>query len=84
VSAVFFTTAGTCECLYTEKVDLSSIGRIHVRRTTLVLYDNADGRWVVTDTFDNELFSDPSRQKCLDWERRYLEQRETAKHGGVI
>lgn len=84
MSAVFITPAGICECLYTEKVDLPSIGRITVRRATFVLYDNADARWVVTDVFDNELFSNPSRQACLEWERGYLEQKETVKHGGEI
>lgn len=84
MSAVFITPAGLCEGLYTEKIDLAVLGRITVKRATLIIFDNADKRWVVSDMLDNELFSDPSRRVCLEWERKYLEQKETMKHGGEI
>ena len=84
MSAIIITAAGICSCLYTEAVDLTAIGRITVKRATLIVFDNADKRWVVTDMMDHELFSDPSRKVCLEWERDYLEKRETLKHGGEV
>ncbi|MFA7174618.1 MAG: hypothetical protein WC340_14635 [Kiritimatiellia bacterium] len=41
----------------TEQIDLTAIGRIHVRRATHIIYDNANRHWVVTDTLENKLFS---------------------------
>lgn len=82
MSALFITPAGVCECLYTEQIDLSAIGRIHVRRATHIIYDNAERHWVVTDTLENKLFSHSKREVCLKWEQGYLEKRETLKHGG--
>ncbi|MDD2599241.1 MAG: DUF1257 domain-containing protein [Kiritimatiellae bacterium] len=69
--------------VHKTQIDLNALGRIHVRRATHIIYDNADRKWVVTDMLDNKLFSHPSREVCLEWEQVYLEKRETLKHGGV-
>jgi hypothetical protein len=80
--ALIVTPSGVCECLYTEAVDLAALGTLSVRRATDIGFDNASREWTVKDMAGNALFSDGSREVCLEWEREHLEQRETLNHGG--
>jgi hypothetical protein len=82
VSALIITEAGTCECLYTENIDLSTLGALTVKRATDIAFDNDSQEWKVRDMSGLALFGNCSREICLEWERDYLEQRETNKHGG--
>ena len=83
MTALIITPAGLCECLYTEAIDLSVLGTLTVARATNIGFDNASRQWTVRDMGGNALFSDGSRETCLEWERRHLEDRETARHGGT-
>lgn len=78
---IIFTPDGKGRCLYSEIIDLSGIGPLSMRRATTIEFDNAIQHWVVRDPDGTELFSNPSRQVCLDWEREHLEQQESLKHG---
>ena len=78
-----FTPNGTGRALYTEAIDLKSIGLLSIRRATTIEYDDAVQRWRVLDPAGFLLFSAPSRQQCLDWERLHLERQEDMKHGQI-
>lgn len=82
MSALIVTPAGNVECLYTEAIDLSVLGTLAVARATDIAFDDASQQWEVKDMGGNALFSDGSREICLEWERLFLEDRETARHGG--
>lgn len=82
-AALIVTTAGGVECLYTEAFDLWKLGDLSVSRATDIAFDNASQLWVVRDNGGRELYRHCSRETCLEWERDYLEQQETAKHGGL-
>lgn len=78
--AMIFTPDGTGHGLYTEAIDLAGIGTLRIERATTIEYDNRAQYWRVRDPTGFALFSSPSRQACLDWERLYLEQQEDMKH----
>ena len=82
-AALIVTTAGVVECLYTECVDLSELGKLSVARATDIAFDGASQQWTVRDMAGRELFGNGSRQTCLDWERDHLQICEDAKHGGL-
>jgi len=78
--ALIFTRDGAGHGLYTEVVDLGLIGPLNVERATTIEFDNTIRYWRVRDRTGFALFNSPSRQECLDWERRYLESQEDMKH----
>ncbi len=82
-AVVIVTPAGVCECLYTEAIDLWKLGDLTVSRASDIAFDNDSQLWVVRDTGYRELYRHCSREACLEWERDYLDQQETAKHGGL-
>ena len=80
-TALTFTTDGVGHSLYTEIVDLSAIGPLSIRRATRIEYDNQAQHWRVYLAHGRvAMFSSPSRQACLEWERRYLESKEDMEH----
>lgn len=82
-AALIVTTAGVVECLYTECVDLSELGKLSVARATDIAFDGASQQWKVRDMDGRELYGHGSREACLEWERGYLEETEDARHGGL-
>jgi hypothetical protein len=70
---------GTVEALYTEAIDLASLGALTIQRAVAIEFDNATQEWCVFDGFGQCLHSHRSRQACLDWEWNHLtQQREAA------
>lgn len=69
---LYFAPDGTGAGLYTERVDLREIGRLDVCRATTVEFDDESQLWEVHDFTGHRLFQHPSRQTCLDWERRHF------------
>ena len=78
--AIIFTPDGSGHALYTEAVELASIGVLAIQRATNVEYDNNTQYWRVRDPTGFALFNSSSRQECLDWERQYLDSEEDRKH----
>jgi hypothetical protein len=78
--AITFTPDGTGHALYTEAIDLGTIGALSIQRATTIEFDNPTQYWRVRDPAGFALFNSPSRQECLDWERQYLEAQEDLKH----
>jgi len=78
---VIFSPDGTGRALYTEAIDLGSIGGLRVERATLIEFDNGKGVWRVYDVQDDfAMFNAPTREQCLEWERLHLESVERMKH----
>ena len=67
-----FDPTGTGHCLFTEAIDLSSLGALEIVRASNIEFNNRSQRWEVKGTEDRLLFSHPSRQACLDWELQYF------------
>lgn len=67
-----FTADGVGECLYTDAIDLREIGILRIRRATSIEFDDTAQAWEVWDPYGRKLFSNPSRQNCLDWEHENL------------
>ena len=71
--AMTFTPDGTGHCLYHEEIDLQSIGALECTRASHVEFNPGTQRWeVILPGEDRAVFSAPSRQVCLDWEREHL------------
>ena len=83
--AITFTPDGVGRGLYTEALDLGSIGTLSVRRATRIEFDEKAQYWRVYPARGRRaLFNSPSRGECLEWERQYLESQEDLKHDGSV
>ena len=64
---------GSIHCLHTEAIDLRALGRLRVVRATEITFDEEEQQWEVRSSATGGfLFSDPSREACLRWERENL------------
>lgn len=73
-TTIRFDPNGGIGCLYTEAVDLRTLGRLHVVRATEIAFDPEEQHWEVRDAaFGKLLFSDPSRAACLAWEHANMQ-----------
>ena len=72
-----FNTDGTAQGLYTEAISLCALGRLSVQRASIIEFDDASQEWVVRSPSGAELFRDSVRQRCLDWERDFFNNKET-------
>jgi hypothetical protein len=72
---LLFLPNGKCLCVYTELLSLPEIGRLTVTRRLKVEYDNEKQAWRVKDRRGFALFTAPTRQQCLDWEEKYMNER---------
>jgi hypothetical protein len=67
-----FDPAGNGHGLYTEAIDLSSLGALEIVRASSIEFNNAAQQWEVKSAEGKLMFSHPSRQACLDWEHQYF------------
>jgi len=67
-----FDCLGTGQCLFTEAIDLSSLGALEVIRASSIEFDHPSQQWEVRDTAGVRLFRHPSRQACLEWEQQFF------------
>ena len=69
-----FTPGGHIDCLYTEAIDLRTLGRLHVVRATDIRFNDSTQRWDVHEFGTAAvLFSHSSRAECLHWEHQNLQ-----------
>lgn len=68
------TANGQINCLYTEAIDLRSIGKLEICRATDIRFNDETQQWDV-HAADNDqvLFSHKSRTECLTWETQNLQ-----------
>lgn len=68
-----FDTHGSVQGLYTEAIDLRSLGPLVLRRASIIEFNHATQQWEVYSSRDRRLlFTDGSRAACLDWEQQNL------------
>lgn len=68
-----FDPTGKVACLYTEAIDLRSLGTLGIKRLTDVRFDDEAQQWEVVMVATGEIVHcDPSREACLAWERENL------------
>jgi len=66
---IHFTPDGTGAGLYTDRIDLREIGPLEVVRASEIEFNETSQQWEVFDYTGNRVFSNPSREACLSWER---------------
>ena len=66
------TANGEGHGLYTEAIELGSIGRLTIRRATTIEFHEAVQKWEVRDAGGTLLHTHPSREACLAWEHRHF------------
>jgi hypothetical protein len=67
-----FDFSGKGSCLYSELIDLHSIGSLEVTRATTIEFNNRTQFWEVKDTRGIVLYFNRSRVACLAWEHQDL------------
>ena len=72
LSVIQFDPQGDGHCLYTEAIDLASIGPLQITRTTMVEFNEAEQRWEVRDEAGRLLFWNRFRAVCLAWEHQHF------------
>lgn len=69
-----FDPIGQVDCLYTDAVELSTLGRLKIVRATEITFNPDTQKWDTRNPSTAEvLFSHPSRQECLRWEHENLQ-----------
>ena len=71
-SVIKFDPQGTGHCLYTEAVDLSSIGPLQIARASSIEFNQKTQHWEVRDPEGKLLYQSQSRAVCLAWEHQYF------------
>ena len=68
-SLLRFDPTGKVACLYTDAIDLRSLGKLEVTRATDIRFNTDSQEWEVRAVGDDHiLHSDHSREACLEWE----------------
>jgi hypothetical protein len=67
-----FDCAGNGHCLFTEAIDLATLGALEIVRASSIEFNNTTQLWEVKGADDVLLFRHASRQACLDWEHQYF------------
>jgi hypothetical protein len=65
-----FQPDGSGAGLYTERIDLREIGALEVVRASEIEFNETTQEWEVFDYTGQKVYSDASREACLQWERR--------------
>jgi len=73
-STLRFQMNGQVACLYTEAIDLRSLGRLQVVRATDIRFNESTQLWETCQPDTGVVhFSNSSREECLRWERENLQ-----------
>ncbi len=72
-AVINFDTHGVGSCLYTEIINLHSIGRLEIQRASAIEFNNQTQRWEVKNMKGRVLFFARSRQECIQWEHKHLQ-----------
>jgi hypothetical protein len=64
--------SGQGSCLYSELIDLQSIGSLEVTRATTIEFNNKSQFWEVKNRKGTVLYFSRSRTACLAWEHQDL------------
>ena len=74
IHTLTFTSNGHGHGLYTEVIDLGTIGRLSLERATSIEFQPTSQQWEVRLVGGDLLFTHSSRETCLAWEHRHFNQ----------
>jgi hypothetical protein len=74
VSVISFSPQGEGHCLYTEVIDLPSIGSLEIRRASTIEFNNEKQRWEVKSLKGRVFFFSKARTLCLTWEKENFDR----------
>jgi hypothetical protein len=63
---------GEAGCLYSELIDLSSIGTLEVSRASVIEFNQPEQKWEVRADSGKVFFAHSSRALCLAWEIQHF------------
>jgi hypothetical protein len=72
IAALTFAPTGIGHGLFTEAIDLSSLGALEIVRASIIEFNNNTQQWEVRNVEGVLLFRHPSRRACMDWEHQYF------------
>ena len=67
-----FLPDGMVKGLYTEVINLQTLGQLKVERATSIEFDHPWQVWRVFDPEGHMMYCSPSRKVCLEWERQHM------------
>lgn len=76
---LFIYPDGTAACLHSESIPLHTLGPLYIRRASTIEFCATRQAWEVRLIGRNgklrrkPVFSSPSRDTCLEWERAYFD-----------
>jgi hypothetical protein len=70
--AIRFDATGEGHCLYTEALDLTAIGSLQIARTSNIEFNPSKQTWEVRGMEGQLLYTNASRDNCLEWEHQYF------------
>ncbi|MEO6182851.1 MAG: hypothetical protein ABIP71_07095 [Verrucomicrobiota bacterium] len=65
-----FEASGTARCLYTEQINLNTIGQLEISRASEIEFNNETQQWEVFSPERKLLYTHVSRAMCLHWEHQ--------------
>jgi hypothetical protein len=71
-SVIRFDLQGEGHCLYTESLDLTTIGNLQIKRASSIEFNNERQYWEVRSPTGEILFTSASRSVCVAWELQYF------------
>jgi hypothetical protein len=75
-------TNGDIHCLYTDDIDLFSVGQItNVRKASNVEFNEKDQVWEVLSLGGKVMHTNPNREKAIEWEIKALSPGGEYYHG---
>ena len=73
-AVITFDKQGNGHCLYTEQIDLRSLGSLQIARASTIEFNHQTAKWEVKDSNNQLLFHHFSRNACQEWEQQYFNQ----------
>jgi hypothetical protein len=67
-----FELGGMVRSFYSELIDLSELGPLHVERASSIEFNEKKQKWEVREPNRKVLFSHKSRAICLVWEHQHF------------
>ena len=69
-----FDESGIGTCFFTEAIALQTIGTLEITRASNIEFNDISQAWEVRNLENQVLYSDHSRQSCLEWEQTNFNQ----------
>lgn len=73
MAAIYIRPDGKIEGLYNDTIPLQQLGELSVMRATTIEFDHQRQEWIVALPDGTEVYSHPSREECLKWEKIFCE-----------